>query len=167
MIKRENTCCFSGHRPTKLPWLQNGDSDECIALKAEMASRLNGFYLSGYRTFMCGMAIGCDMYFAEAVIKLREKHNDVRLIAVIPCSDQDSHWTRPQRARYRRLLDQCDDIRVMQETYSVGCMMKRNTYMVDRSSLLYACYSGKPGGTMKTILYATRQELTVVISDIV
>ena len=166
MTDREKTCCFSGHRPTKLPWIQNEDDEKCIALKAEIASRLDGFYAGGYRIFMCGMAIGCDTYFAEEVLKLRKKHGDVRLIAVVPCADQDSHWTKAQRARYRRLLDECDDIRVLRETYSPDCMMKRNTYMVDRSSLLYACYSGKPGGTMKTILYATRQGLDVILSDI-
>jgi len=166
MITRETTCCFSGHRPTKLPWLQDEDNDKCIALKSEIESRLKGFYDGGYRVFMCGMAIGCDMYFAEAVLKLREKHDDVRLIAVVPCADQDSHWTRAQRERYHRLLDECDDVRILQENYSLDCMMKRNTYMVDRSSMLYACYSGKPGGTMKTILYATRQALSVIITDI-
>ena len=41
-------------------------------------------------------------------------------------------------------------------------MIRRNRYMVDRSSLLLACYNGTPGGTMSTILYAERQGLEVL-----
>ena len=45
-------------------------------------------------------------------------------------------------------------------------MMRRNQYMVDSSSLLLACFDGKTGGTMKTILYAQRSGLKTVIVDI-
>ena len=34
---------------------------------------------AGYRRFICGMAIGCDMYFAEAVLALKQLHPDVIL----------------------------------------------------------------------------------------
>jgi uncharacterized phage-like protein YoqJ len=45
-------------------------------------------------------------------------------------------------------------------------MMRRNRYMVDRSSLLLACYDGRPGGTMSTILYAERSEVKVIVVEI-
>ena len=45
-------------------------------------------------------------------------------------------------------------------------MMKRNRYMVDRSSLLLACFDGRPGGTMSTIVYAERQGLKTVIIEL-
>ena len=67
-MDKEITCCFTGHRPSKLPWGQNENDLRCIAVKQELASRLEGIYETGFRHFMCGMAIGCDMYFAEAVL---------------------------------------------------------------------------------------------------
>ena len=45
-------------------------------------------------------------------------------------------------------------------------MMRRNRYMVDRSSLLLACFDGQTGGTMNTILYAQRSGLKVILIDL-
>ena len=61
----ETTCCFTGHRPAKLPWGTNEKDPRCLALKEELTSRLEGIYEAGYRHFICGMAEGCDMYFAR------------------------------------------------------------------------------------------------------
>ena len=71
MHLKENSCCFTGHRPMKLPWGMNEADARCLELKAELAARLEAAYELGYRHFICGMATGCDMYFAEAVIALR------------------------------------------------------------------------------------------------
>ena len=153
-MDKEKTCCFTGHRPSKLPWGQNENDPRCIAVKQELASRLEGIYETGFRHFMCGMAIGCDMYFAEAVLNLREKYPDVSLEAVIPCGTQPDRWAKPLRMRYTSLLDRCDSVKVLQIMYSRDCMMRRNKYMVDNSSLLLGCFMGIPGGTMNTIVYA-------------
>ena len=163
---RETSCSFTGHRPAKLPWGSNEGDIRCIAVKEELAARLEGIYEAGYRHFICGMAIGCDMYFAEAVLKLQKQHPDVTLEAAIPCGTQPDRWTRAQRERYNMLLDQCSKVNVLQIEYSPQCMMRRNQYMVDNSSLLLACFDGRPGGTMSTILYAQRQGLNVITIDI-
>ena len=165
-MDRDVCCCFSGHRPAGLPWGQDESDGRCIELKLELAARLEAVYSLGYRHFMCGMAVGCDMYFAEAVQALRQNHDGVCLEAVVPCGSQPDRWNRAQRLRYNALLDGCDKVTVLQYGYTYDCMMKRNRYMVDRSSLLLCCYGGRPGGTMNTILYAQRSGLTVVTVDI-
>ena len=166
MEDRERSCCFTGHRPMKLPWGMNEEDPRCIRLKEELRVRLDAIYELGYRRFLCGMAIGCDMYFAEAVINLREKHSDVILEAAIPFGDQPGRWTQGLRRRYNRLLDSADKVTVLQYSYTPDCMMRRNRYMVDRSSLLLACFDGRPGGTMNTILYAERSGLKTVVIEI-
>ena len=166
MYEKKNTCCFTGHRPMKLPWGARESDERCIELKAELAARLNAAYELGYRNFICGMAIGCDMYFAEAVLDLRETYPDVRLEAAIPCCSQPDKWSKKDRLRYNSLIDSADSVTVLQAEYTPDCMMKRNRYMVDRSSMLIACFDGRPGGTMSTILYAQRQGLTTLIIDI-
>ena len=166
MDKRETTCCFTGHRPSKLPWGTRDSDERCLALKDEIAMRLEGIYQAGYRYFICGMALGCDTYFAQAVLALRESHPDVSLEAAVPCRGQADKWTGEQQALYKELLSLCDEVAVLQEDYTPGCMMRRNTYMADRSSLLLACFNGYPGGTMNTILYARRQGLKTLIIDI-
>lgn len=166
MVTRETTCCFSGHRPMKLPWGMRESDERCIAAKKWIAGQLEELYALGYRHFICGMAIGCDTYFAEAVLALRECHPDVTLEAAIPCADQANRWNRKQKETYEDLLSRCDSSKVFQEHYTNGCMQQRNTYMVDRSSALIACYDGRPGGTMSTLLYAKREGLDIRVLDI-
>ena len=166
MDERSRTCCFTGHRPMKLPWGMNENDPRCIRLKEEMAARLEGIYELGYRNFICGMAQGCDMYFAEAVLALKENHADVRLEAAIPFGDQPGKWNSVQRQRYNRLIDSADDVTVLQYTYSRDCMMQRNRYMVDHAAMLLACFDGRPGGTMNTILYAERSGVKAIIMEI-
>ena len=166
MIAKEQTCCFTGHRPVKLPWGMRETDPRCVALKGQIAATLNGIYESGYRRFICGMAIGCDMYFAEAVLALKREHSDIFLEAAVPCDSQADRWNRPQREQYVGLLEQCDLVTYVSHMYSPGCMMTRNQYMIDSSSLLLACFNGRSSGTMSTILYAERQGVQTIILDI-
>ena len=166
MDEREKTCCFTGHRPQKLPWGMNEKDPRCLALKLELAARLEALAELGYRRFICGMALGCDMYFAEAVLALRDRYPDVRLEAAIPFGDQPGRWNAEQRRRYNRLIDAADKLTILQLHYTSDCMQRRNRYMVDRSSLLLACYDGRPGGTMQTILYAERSGVKVMLIEL-
>lgn len=166
MDKKSITCCFTGHRPQKLPWRQNENDPRCLALKEELEARLEGIYLSGCSRFLCGMAIGCDMYFAEAVLKLKERFPEVTLEAYVPCADQPAKWHLADKRRYEDLLSRCDRVNVLQEHYSADCMQRRNRRMVDESAVLLACYDGYPGGTMTTILYAERNGVKVIMIEI-
>ncbi len=162
----DKTCCFTGHRPAKLPWGSDESDERCKALKLEISARVEGIVLAGYRNFICGMAEGCDMYFAEAVLEMRSRFPDVTLEAAIPCDRQADKWSTAQQRRYEHIMAESDTVTFVQHQYSPGCMMRRNRYMVDRSSLLLACFDGQAGGTMNTILYAQRQGLQVIIIDL-
>ena len=166
MSTADTTCCFTGHRPAKLPWGSSEGDPRCLSLKAEIAARLEGIYGLGYRNFICGMAEGCDLYFAEAVLAMRDHLPDVTLEAAIPCDRQADKWTAAQQRRYEHIMAESDTVTFVQHRYSPGCMMRRNRYMVDRSSLLLACFDGQTGGTMNTTLYAQRSGLKVILIDL-
>ena len=166
MNTADTTCCFTGHRPAKLPWGSSEGDPRCLSLKAEIAARLEGIYELGYRNFICGMAEGCDLYFAEAVLAMRDHLPDVTLEAAIPCDRQADKWTAAQQRRYEHIMAESDTVTFVQHRYSPGCMMRRNRYMVDRSALLLACFDGQTGGTMNTILYAQRSGLKVILIDL-
>lgn len=158
------TCCFSGHRPPRLPWGGQEDDPRCLALKDRLARALTEAYHEGYRHFLCGMAQGTDLYFCQAVLDLRRTHPEVTLEAAIPFTGQADRWPEADRRRRQTLLDQCDLETVVQHTYSPGCMNRRNRYMVDRSSLLIAIYDGIPqGGTLNTLAYAMRKGVRTVV----
>ena len=158
----EPTCTFTGHRAKKLPWGYNENDPRCRRLKRTLYDTLEAVYESGFHRFICGMAEGCDLYFCEAVLALREDHPGITLEAAVPFAGQAEHWGTAQRQQYESLLSRCDTVTVLQEHYSPGCMMKRNRYMVDHADLIIACYDGKSGGTLNTLRYAIGRDIQIV-----
>ena len=162
MRSRQISCCFTGHRPGKLPWRYDETDPRCLALKRRIADAAEAAYEEGYRHFLCGMALGCDFYFCEAVLALREKHPGITVEAAIPCPTQADAWRPDQRARYRRLVEACDFETLVSTGYTSYCMQRRDRYMVDHASLLIAAFDGTPGGTQYTVQYALSRRVSVV-----
>ena len=156
------TCCFTGHRPEKLPWGDDEADPRCRALKQKLADAVEAAYEEGIRHFICGMARGCDLYFAEAVLALRARQEDVSLEAAVPCLTQAERWPEEDRLRWSSLLERCDLETLVQERYTRGCMLRRNRYMVDHSALVIAVYDGAGGGTRQTLEYAIRRKVPFV-----
>lgn len=69
---------------------------------------------------------------------------------------------RSAKSRYRDILARCDYETMVQQSYTPGCMQRRNRYMVDHASLLLAVHDGQPGGTQRTMEYAMRRGLQIV-----
>lgn len=162
MRGRPCTCCFTGHRPEKLPWGSDESDPRCVALKKKLRDAVEAAWDEGMRHFICGMARGCDFYFAEAVLALRKARGDVSLEAAVPCPTQANSWPEEDRARWKRLLAECDLETMVQDHYTPGCMLRRNRYMVDHSALVIAVYDGSEGGTRRTLEYALRQKVPFV-----
>ena len=154
MRGRQSTCCFTGHRPSKLPWGYDEEDARCAALKRRISTAVETACEEGMEHFICGMAEGCDLYFCEAVLAAKETFPNV--------TSQADAWSEPQRARYDRLRASCDFETLVQERYTPDCMQRRNRYMVDHSSMLIAAHDGLPGGTRSTIAYAMRRGLFIV-----
>lgn len=165
-MDKGKTCCFTGHRPEKLPWGVREDDPRCVQLKLELRRAVEQAYADGFRHFISGMARGCDQYFVEIVLGLREEYGDVTLEAAIPCEEQADRWKPGERERYLDLVARCDLETVVQRKYDKGCMQRRNRYMVDRSDRLIAAYDGMQGGTMYTIHYAMQNDVDVVMVEI-
>ena len=162
MPEREHTCCFTGYREYKLPWGSDENDPRCRKLQQQIFDAVDAVYADGIRHFICGMAQGCDLYFCELALALRQRHGYVSVEAAIPCPTQADGWPRPQQERYRRLVAACDYETLVQSSYSPGCMQRRNRYMVDHAARLIAVFDGQDGGTRRTVEYALRSGLEVV-----
>lgn len=162
MRSRRESCCFTGHRPEKMPWSYDESDPRCLALKRRITDAVETAYEEGFRHFLCGMALGCDLYFCESVLALRDHCPDVTLEAAIPCPTQANAWPPSQRERYERLVSACDVETVVSTRYTRFCMHRRDRYMVDRSALLIAAFDGTSGGTRYTVNYAMKQGLAIV-----
>lgn len=161
---KSKTVCFTGHRSQKLPWRFNEEDARCQAMKVTLRSEIEKAIESGCNTFLCGMALGFDMICAETVLDLKKQYPNIQIIGALPCKTQDIKWQAKDRERYRNLLSKLDDIRCIYDEYiGAECMLERNRFMVNNSSLIIALFNGLPGGTKSTIDFARKQGLEVVV----
>lgn len=155
-------CAFTGHRPQSLPWGGREDDPRCQALKILLRAAVDQAVERGCRYFLCGMALGCDTYFAETVLEKQAEIPELILEAVIPCPGQADRWLEQDRLRYHEILRQCGRLTVLEDAYSDGCMLRRNRAMVDRADLLISVYDGSGGGTGSTVAYAKERGVEVI-----
>lgn len=150
--------CFTGYRPMKYPWGFNENDIRCINMKKRLIVEIEKAIINGFHTFYCGMALGFDMICAEIIIDFKHKYSNIRLIAVLPCKNQDIKWQEKYKHKYKQILNKADEVYCMYEEY-IGskCMLERNYYMIDNSKLVISLYDGKEGGTKNTLDYEKKR----------
>ena len=151
MIK-QTTCAFTGHR----------DIIEDIDL-AYFKEVMQGFIDEGYNTFLNGMARGFDMLAAKIIIELKQTNPSIKLIACIPCFEQERYYSQTDKRDYAEILSKCDEKVYVSERFYKGCMQKRDRYLVDNCSLLVAYERKNYGGTYYTLNYALSKKVKVCI----
>lgn len=161
---REHTCCFTGHRLHKLPWGGDEDHPQCLLLRARLAQAIEDAAHQGVTHFISGMAQGVDLWAAQAVLALRETM-PLQLEAALPFDGQALRWKQDTCRRYQQVLAQCDRVTLVSPAYHPACFEQRNRYMVARSAMIIAVYSGGRGGTRQTLAMAGKQGLQVVLLD--
>ncbi|MCU0547258.1 MAG: DUF1273 domain-containing protein [Oscillatoriaceae cyanobacterium Prado104] len=111
----------------------------------------------GVTKFMVGMALGTDQIAAQILIDRK-----LWWRAVVPCKGQEKVWPQHFQDKYRKLLEKADDIVVLQEQYTKGCLNRRNTWMAARSQLCLAAYNGsESGGTAHAVGEARKRGMLI------
>lgn len=167
-MEREKSCCFTGHRPSHLPWGEDESDLRCRKTREALALAIEYAYQDGYRFFYCGMARGIDLMAAELVLHSKRFHPDILLIAAIPCPGQTKGWKMTEIQRYCGILEQCraEDIHILAPARTRQCMVLRDRYMVDHSQRIIAVYNGtSKGGTEYTLSYGVQQQLEIELID--
>ena len=150
------TCCFTGHRPEKMPFSATMHSFAYHTFRRNLEFAVQQAILDGYRHFITGMSRGMDLWAAMCVLDFRRAYPGLTLEAAIPCPEQPNRWSAEDVRFYNLVLSRCDTRTVLSPRYTAGCMDKRNRYMVDHSSLLIVAFDGRSGGSCNTCLYAER-----------
>ena len=154
-FSKDMTVCFTGHRSINKEALEELTSRLDVVIE-RCASK-------GLVRFLSGAALGFDTLAAKRVIEAKKKDPSITLTLVIPCRDQTKLWTDlADLNEYRALKEYADEIIYIQVFYDNKCMMKRNKYMIDSSSLCIAYYGGRAGGTQNTVNYANKKGVAVV-----
>ena len=162
----EAACAFTGHRPKSFPWGYDENAPSCVLLKEVLASQISALAEQGVTDFLSGMAQGVDLWCAQIVLDLRKKNPALKLHAILPCEGQERKWTASAQEHYRSILAQANEGIYVGQEYSRNCMLKRNRYLVDHSSILLAVYNGTyQSGTGMTVRYAQRLKREIIIID--
>lgn len=107
-------------------------------------------FLSQGRTWLVGTARGIDHWAMEWLIE-----NSESCWAVVP-------YTRFKQPQWvHALLDETDRVVELQLPKRKTAGAIRNRHMVDLAGIVFGFWSGKGGGTMKTLKYALRQRREV------
>ena len=142
-IKSEKkTCAFTGHRH-----LEEDFSKEKLINAVEEQIK------QGVEIFYNGMAIGFDLLSAQAVILLKKKYPNIKLVACVPFYGQEQRFSKEQKEVYVEVLKRADEKVVLAEHYYQGCMQNRNRYMCDRADVLIAYCKKEKGGAAHTVGY--------------
>ena len=153
-------CCCTGHRPKSFPYPYGKDGQKHKEYLKQLKQKiLLAVKEYGVTRFISGMAIGADMDFAE--------HYPIALECAIPCSSQTLKWDEKDKLRYESIIKRADEINIISERYTAGCMFKRNRYMVDKSEIVIAVFNGvEKGGTWYTINYAKKENKVILLIDL-
>ena len=156
-------CCFTGHRPNKLPWGYDEQDNRCEKLKNKVKQEVENLIQNGVQHFITGMALGFDMICAEVVLDLQKEYKNIKLYGAIPCSNQCERWNEKYIAKYEEIFSKLYDFRCKYVKYNQFCMQERNSYMVDHSYYVIALFDGTNGGTKNTVTYAKSKNKNIII----
>lgn len=157
----ENACCFTGHRPDKLP-SPISEGTRYAALLERIDRALLRKIQAGCQTFYCGMARGSDLLLAERLLSLKARaYPHLVLAAVPPYVGHAQRWNSAEQARHDAVMRAAQLIFHPSYQYSRFCFHVRNRFMVNRSRHMIAIYDGTPGGTRYTFEYAAKQKLCI------
>lgn len=151
---QKNTCCFTGHR--KLP------ANKIEYIIRRLNEEIERLIKEGVTIFLSGGATGFDQLAASLIAAKKEMGYDIRLELALPCRDQDKKWSEKQKDLYRYLIESADEVNYISETYTDGCMKKRNFYMVDHSAYCICALLNDISGTGQTVRYAQRKKLRII-----
>lgn len=159
---RQKTCCFSGHRPEKIP-CSGQPSMQLYNIKIALYQEIDKAIKNGYEYFVDGACRGVDFWAAEHVLWHKNRNPMIQLEFAIPFDLQAAKWCEEDKIEYHKLLKQADKITKVNNAYTLNCMQKRNEYMVDKSSLIIAVWNGKPSGTKNCLDYAVKKGLEIKV----
>lgn len=155
-----------GHRPKSFPWGYEESARDCLLLKEVLEAQITALAEQGVTDFLSGMAQGVDLWSSQIVLDLQKKNPALKLHCVLPCKGQESKWTASAQERYRSILAQANEVVYVGQEYNRDCMLKRNRYLVDHSSILLAVYNGTwRSGTGATVRYAQKLKREIIIID--
>ena len=153
MAEEYLACAFTGHR--KIADAHIGNIDGLVFRAIEY------MYKEGVRYFYAGGAQGFDTVAARQVILFKLTHPDVSLHLILPCQNQTDGWTKETRDMYDFVLCGADSVEYLEDSYTDGCMRRRNQRLVDLADYLVAYVNRTNSGSAQTVRMAQAKSIKV------
>lgn len=151
---KEISCCFTGHR--------NIDRDDYYKVMFLLQKTVEEKINEGYKIFCAGGALGFDTLAAMTVLKLKSKYPQIQLHLYLPCMNQSEKWKADEKEKYEYIKQQANLISYAAQTCSPECMLIRDRYLVDKSSVCIAYCKQAKGGTVYTVNYAKKKDVPII-----
>ena len=134
----------TGHRPSYFPCGYDENNKWSNDIKQSIADNLLKYKAS---KVLSGMALGFDMWLAEAAIQLQ-----IPVEALLPFHGQEKRWPKQSQERYNNILAQCSNVEYINEAYSNAAFFARDDSLINRADLMLALYDQtvQSGGTYYT-----------------
>lgn len=165
----KNVCAFTGHRCQNIQERFDDKSSFVLEiknkLKEEIEYSINELHCD---TFMSGMALGIDLWAAQAVLDLKQKYPNIKLYCVVPCKTQSDKWNSYYKWRYQNILNRADEIIYTGSVYTKECMKIRNEYLINYADVLIAVFdkTKQTSGTAQTLRLAGKKNIKTLIIDL-
>jgi len=158
----EKTCFFAGHRPYKFTYTPEEEQNFLLKLQNNISKTIDELLEKGYDTFLCGGTIGFDIMCAEAVIEVKKRLPNIRLVCMLPFENHHSSFPAEWHERFSKILEACDFIDYVSPEYVTGCYYDRNHNMIKNSSYMVTFFDGKGGGTARVVAAAQSARLKII-----
>lgn len=165
----EKNCGFTGYRPSRFDFKYNEHHPDCMLLKQQLAGKIIQKCCLGVYNFFTGMAMGNDIWAAEAVLEAKRDFYNINLIAVVPFKNHIDSLMNSYVSRYENILNKCADVIYIADDYSNNAYLLRNKYIVDHCGSIIAVYDEKRNlarsGTSQTVNYSKRmgRDITYIV----
>lgn len=138
----------TGHRPKYCPCGYKDDHPWLNNLKKRIENELE---VKEVKRVISGVALGFDMWLAEAALKL-----GIPLHCYVPYSEQGKKWPEQSRKRLANILYAAEIVVHVSTSYTQDCFLKRDRLMVEDSDEILALWNPEviSGGTFYTVKYA-------------
>lgn len=150
LFEKNFTCAVTGHRIVQ--------KDFSINL---LKTVINNLIDRNFTTFLVGMALGFDTICFQVLEEIRKERN-IKIVACVPCPEQDDRFRDSQKKEYERMISSADEVFIISPKYTPFCMKKRNEFMIKNASALVAYVRRKSSGSYSTLTLAKEKNLMVI-----
>ena len=150
-----NNISFTGHRDV------SGEKVKCQLRETLTELIANGSYM-----FFAGGAAGFDTLAAKTVLDLRALHPWITLTLILPCppDEQTRSFSSALRQEYFEIMKAADNIEIISQHYTNGCMKQRNQRLIDCADICVCYYNDSKfaSGTGQTVRMAQKKGIDII-----